>query len=87
MPIVRVNPVYPQRAAQRGIEGWVELRFTISKTGSVKDVVVVKARPRGIFDQAAINAVRKYKYNPKVVNGEAVERPGIDLRLEFELRK
>jgi protein TonB len=86
-PMVRVEPQYPLRAAQRGIEGWVELRFTISKTGGVKDVVVRKAHPRRIFDQAAINAVRRWKYNPKVVNGEAVERPGIDVRLEFNLRK
>lgn len=87
VPMVRVEPQYPMRAAQRGIEGWVELRFTISKTGGVKDVVVTKSKPRKTFDKAAANAVRKWKYNPKVENGEAVERPGIDVRLEFALKK
>jgi len=86
-PMVRVEPQYPMRAAQRGIEGWVELRFTITKTGGVKDAVVRKAYPRKVFDQAAISAVRRWKYEPKVENGEAVERPGFDVRLEFKLQK
>ena len=87
VPMVRVEPQYPLRAAQLRIEGWVELRFTISKTGGVKDVVVTKAHPRKIFDKAAVSAVRKWKYNPKVENGEAVERPGVDVRLEFGLKR
>ncbi len=87
VPMVRVEPQYPMRAAQRGIEGWVELRFTISKTGGVKDVVVTKAHPRRVFEKAAVSAVRKWKYNPKVENGEVVERPGVDVHLEFELKQ
>ena len=87
MPMVRVEPQYPLRAAQLRIEGWVELRFTISKTGGVKDVVVTKADPRKTFDKAAVSAVRKWKYTPKVENGEAVERPGVDVRLEFGLKR
>jgi protein TonB len=87
VPMVRVEPQYPMQAKQRGIEGWVELRFTISETGSVKDVTVINAYPKNVFDKAAAAAVRRWKYNPKIENGEAVERPGVEMRLEFELRR
>ncbi len=61
VPIVRVNPQYPIRAAERGIEGWVELMFTISATGAVLDPVVMAAHPARIFDRAAIRAVSRWK--------------------------
>jgi protein TonB len=49
-------------------------------------VVATKSHPKRILDEAAIRAVRKWKYNPKVENGEAMERPGIEVRLEFALK-
>jgi protein TonB len=85
VPLVRVEPQYPMQAAQRGIEGWVELAFTISTAGTVKDARVTKAHPRRIFDKAALTAVRKWKYNPKVENGSPVERNGVQVRLAFRL--
>lgn len=85
VPLVRVEPAYPVRAQQRRIEGWVELMFTIGKTGAVKDAVVTASYPGTVFDTAALQAVRKWRYDPKVVNGVAEERPGIRIRLRFEL--
>jgi len=85
MPLVRINPDYPQRAMSRGIEGWVILQFTITPQGTVTDVTVVEAQPAGIFDAAAIKAVGRWKYNPKVFEGVAVERRGIRVKLTFEL--
>jgi protein TonB len=85
VPVVRVNPQYPPRAAERGIEGWVELRFTISAAGKVIDAEVTRSHPGNVFDRAALRAVRKWKYNPKVEDGEPVARPGVTVRLEFEL--
>ena len=84
-PIVRVKPQYPPQAEERGIEGWVELQFTITTSGSTRDVVVTRSYPRGVFDSAAAAAVRKFKYNPQVVNGVAVERAGMRIRLDFNL--
>ncbi len=86
VPVVRVNPQYPPRAAERGIEGWVELRFAISRGGKVKDAEVTDSHPGTVFDRAALRAVRKWKYNPKIEDGQPVERHGITVRLEFELR-
>ena len=85
VPMVRVEPQYPLRAAQRRIEGWVELRFTISAAGTVKDAQVTKAKPKRIFDKAALKAVRKWKYNAKVENGVPVERHDMLVRLAFRL--
>lgn len=87
VPLVRVNPEYPIRAAQRGIEGWVEVAFTISATGTVKDAEVVGYYPSSVFNNAALRAIRRWKYNPKVENGKPVERPGVIVRLTFQLSK
>lgn len=86
VPVVRVNPQYPPRAAERGTEGWVELRFTISASGTVQDAEVTKSHPGHVFDRAALRAVRRWKYNPKIKDGNPVVRHGITVRLEFSLQ-
>jgi len=87
VPLVRVNPQYPSRALIAGVEGWVHLEFTVSTAGTVKDVKILDADPRGYFENAAEQAVLKYKYKPKVDNGTAVERPGVQIILSFKLNK
>lgn len=71
-PIVRVNPQYPPRAAERGITGWVHLEFTVTETGTVEDVRVIDADPPSMFNRAAIRAVQKWKYKPMMVGGKPV---------------
>ncbi len=75
---------YPIEAARKGIEGSVEVRFTISSQGKVSDVTVVSAVPSDIFNRAATAAVRRWKYEPKLVNGVPVEAHQ-QLRLQFKL--
>jgi protein TonB len=87
LPIVKVAPVYPRRAQTRGIEGYVVLEFIVTKTGAVTNPVVIEAKPPGMFDSAAINAALKFKYKPKVVNGEAIDVAGVRNRITFELEK
>ena len=87
VPLVRVNPQYPPRARQRGIEGWVLLEFTVTAAGTVKDVVVLDSDPKGYFERAAQKAVQRYKYKAKIEDGVAVERPGIQLVISFQLEK
>lgn len=87
VPIVRVQPQYPLRAAENGTEGWVEVQFTISPTGTVKDPLVLNSKPGTVFNRAAIKAIRKWKYNPKIEDGVAIERPGVKVRLTFKLDK
>lgn len=85
VPIVRVRPMYPRSAAERMIEGWVTVKFTINETGGVSSPVVIAAKPTRVFDRAAIQAIRKWKYKPKVVDGKPVARHGITVKLKFNL--
>ncbi len=87
VPLVRVDPEYPARARQQGLEGWVDLEFTISPVGTVQDARVIRSQPTYVFDRAALKAVRRWRYNPKVENGVAVARAGVQVRLRFELEK
>ena len=85
VPLVRVNPMYPPRAAARGIKGWVLLEFTVTKEGTTENIVVVDADPKGVFERAPTNAVEKYRYKPKIENGAPVDRPGVRLVISFAM--
>lgn len=85
LPIVKVQAAYPRRALQRGIEGYVVVQFTVTRQGTVRDPVVVEAEPANIFDKAAMDAVLKFKYKPRVIDGDAVEVEGVQNRITFEI--
>ncbi len=85
LPIVKVAPIYPRRAQSRGIEGWVLLSFTVTETGSVIDPVVIDAEPAGVFDNAAKKAVERFKYKPRVINGQAQVVRGVEHLITFKL--
>jgi protein TonB len=86
IPRVRVNPDYPQSAIARNLEGWVQVRFTVTAIGTVKDAIVVASEPGTIFDDAALKAIARWRYNPRVERGEAVERVGLQTIIRFELQ-
>ena len=87
MPLYRVEPRYPAKALRRGAEGFVVLRFTIDPTGRPTDIAVVDANPKRMFEKEAIRALRKWNYQPKVVDGNALSQLGQTVRLEFKLAK
>jgi len=82
---LRIPPLYPPSAESRGIEGWVRVQFTITATGSVRDARVVSAEPRGVFDEAALTAIARWRYNPRIVDGVPVESVGMQTEIQFEL--
>ena len=84
LPIVKVAPVYPSRALQRGLEGYVVVEFTVTRAGTVRDVIVVESSS-SLFDRAASEAALKFKYKPRVIDGEAVEVPGVRNKITFEI--
>ena len=86
LPIVRVAPVYPARALSRGLEGFVDLSFTVTTTGTVKDPIVLQSTS-SLFERAAIRAVLKFKYKPRVVDGVPVDVPGVKTRISFQLEE
>ncbi len=85
LPIVKVAAVYPRRAQSRGIEGFVIVEFVVTKTGSVSKAKIVQAEPEGVFDRAALDAVAKFKYKPRVVDGVAMEVAGVQNKISFEI--
>ncbi|WP_428775780.1 energy transducer TonB [Vibrio sp.] len=85
MPIHRVEPTYPAKALKRKMEGYVTLRFTIDVSGRPSQIEVVDAKPKRVFDKAALYAVKKWKYQPQLIDGKAVEQPNQTVTVEFKL--
>lgn len=85
LPIVKVAPMYPRRANSRGIEGYCTVQYTVTKSGSVKDPVAIDCQPSGYFERASIQAALKFKYKPRVIDGEAIDVSGVMNRFTYEL--
>jgi TonB family protein len=77
-------PSYPTRARERGTEGWVDLEFTVATDGTTREAVVRASEPAGTFDRAALDAVKRWRYEPRVVGGNVVEQR-VETRLRFRL--
>lgn len=86
LPIVRVAPVYPARALSRGLEGYVDMSFTVTTTGTVRDPVVMFSTS-SLFERAATRAVLKFKYKPRVVDGVPVDVPNVKTRITFKIEE
>ncbi|TVZ40879.1 protein TonB [Alteromonadaceae bacterium 2753L.S.0a.02] len=86
LPIVKVAPKYPARAANRGLEGYCTVEYTVTKTGETRDVTVVDC-PQSVFASASVKAAEKFKYKPKVIDGEPIEVPGVRNRFTFQMAK
>jgi len=83
--IVARDPVYPPQALRDGTRGWVELEFTVAPNGTVRDIEVVSAEPRGVFDRAASDAVAAWRFRPRVVNGHPVaQRSSVTMRFDVD---
>ena len=84
LPLVRVEPEYPPQARQRRLEGWVQVRFTISTAGSVRDAVAVKSS-HAMFERNAVTAVNKWKYQPQLRDGQPMEAPDQQVIVRFQM--
>ncbi|HEY8518773.1 MAG TPA: energy transducer TonB [Gammaproteobacteria bacterium] len=85
VPLVRINPDYPPAALRRGIEGWVKVQFTITAAGTVREAFVVEAEPEGVFDEAALAAISRWRYNPRIEGGVPAERVGMQTIIRFDI--
>lgn len=85
--VVLVNPVYPNKALQEGVEGFVLVRFTVSETGAVTEASVVDSTPSETFDQAALEALLMSRYRPKISNGQPVRVEGVQNKVSFVLEE
>ena len=84
LPIFRAPPIFPRRALERGICGWVELNYTVTSAGTTRDAVVVSSSS-SMFERNAIKAALKYKYKPRQVGGKAVDVPNVGILITFKV--
>ena len=84
LPIVKVAPIYPRRAQTRGLEGYCLLEFTVTRTGTVRDARAIECTS-SLFQRASVNAAAKFKYKPRVVDGQEIEVPGVQHIIRFEI--
>jgi protein TonB len=86
LPIVKVAPIYPNRALTRGIEGYCVVQYTVTRQGTTKDAVVIEDQcTSSLFHRASLNASMKFKYKPRIMDGEAVEVPGVQNKFTYEI--
>ena len=88
LPIVKVAPIYPQRALMHGIEGYCVVQYTVTKNGTIRDPFVIEDQcSRSLFHRASIHGALKFKYKPRVVDGQAIEVPGVRNKFTFEIQE
>ena len=88
LPIVKVAPIYPQRALSRSIEGYCVVQYTVTKNGTIRDPFVVEDQcTSSLFHRASIQASLKFKYKPRVMDGQAVEVPGVQNKFTYEIQE
>ena len=85
IPVYVPQPQYPRRAQTRGITGYCIVEYTVTKTGSIRDPFAVDCQPKGIFERASLKASEKFKYKPRVVDGEPIEVAGVQNKFTYEL--
>jgi protein TonB len=87
LPIVKVAPIYPRRAQTRGITGYCIIEYTVTTSGAIRDPVAVDCDPSGVFEKASLKASLKFKYKPRVVDGEPIEVAGVQNKFTYELEQ
>lgn len=86
LPIVKVAPIYPQRALSRGIEGFCVVAYTVTRQGTIRDPFVVEDQcTSSLFHRASVQAAMKFKYKPRVMDGQAVEVPGVQNKFTYTI--
>lgn len=85
--IVQIPPQYPIEAAQKGIEGWVKLSFSIDTDGSVTNIQIVDAQPKRLFNHAAKKALKGWRYQAKFVDAVPVMQHNMLIQLDFSMEK
>jgi len=85
LPIVKVAPIYPRRAQSRGIQGYCIIEYTVTKAGAIRDAQALECKPKGFFERASLKAAEKFKYKPRIVDGEPIEVSGVRNKFTYTL--
>lgn len=83
-PMVRIPPQYPPRAAERGVEGSCLMQFDVTPDGTPTNIVALDCTS-SLFERSSIRAVERWRYEPRIENGNAVWRRGVQTSLDYQL--
>lgn len=86
LPLSIVEPVYPRRAQSRGLEGYCILELTVTPLGTTADVRVIECSS-SLFERSSIQAVQKFKYKPRVVDGKPIATPGVRYKMTYQIQE
>jgi protein TonB len=88
LPIVKVAPIYPQRALMRGIEGYCVVQYTVTRQGTIRDPFVIEGQcTNSMFHRPSLQAALKFKYKPRVLDSQAVEVPGVQNKFTYVIEE
>jgi periplasmic protein TonB len=88
LPIVKVAPIYPQRALAHGIEGYCVVQYTVTRQGTIRDPFVIEDQcTNSMFHRPSLQAALKFKYKPRVIDGQAVEVPGVRNKFTYVIEE
>ncbi len=85
VPLAVIQPIYPFSAAMKEIEGFVLVQFSVDANGYVRDAVVIDSAPGRTFDDAALSAIRKFRFQPRMVGGDAISTQDIQMKFAFSM--
>ena len=63
------------------------MEYTVTTSGAIRDPQAVDCQPEGVFESASVKAAEKFKYKPRVVDGEAIEVAGVQNKFTYELEQ
>ena len=83
--MVKAEPKYPRKAKRKKITGFVKLEYDVSAIGMPENIRIIESEPAKTFDKAALDAVSKYRYKPRISNGSLVSVKNVVGRVDFAL--
>lgn len=85
IPMRYITPAYPGEALEQDLEGYVIVEFTVTESGAVQDIGVIESSPPGVFDEAALTAARRLRFEPRLVADRPVRVENVTYRFEWQL--
>ena len=85
LPVSKIRPIYPSDALRDHVEGYVVVEFVVTSNGTTDEIKIVESVPSGVFDEAAIEVAKKFRYQPRHENGITVDVPGVQNKITWEI--
>ena len=87
VPFIKIAPQYPQNAAAKGIEGYVDVMFDVTALGTTENIRILAYVPSSIFNKSVVKAIKGWKYKPNIVDGVPVKTFDVKDRVRFTMEK